>query len=181
MTQPARYDFGDITVYIAPVERLSSESRSRAERRITDAVIRHALGDSVRVDRHPSGAPYLIGSDLFVSLSHSRRYVAVALSATGPVGIDVEEYRPQLDRVAPRILSDAELAVYADSEAGLLRAWTLKEALYKAALTPGLDFRQDIVLPSVADPLTAYVSGRKFSVLTFAVEDSTVALAALNQ
>jgi phosphopantetheinyl transferase (holo-ACP synthase) len=39
------------------------------------------------------------------------------------------------------------MAVYSATPEGLLQAWTLKEALYKAALTPGLDFREQIALP----------------------------------
>ncbi len=171
------HSFGDIAIYFAPIERLSDESRSESERLITDQVISRVLGDKVSVARQPSGAPYLVGSELFVSVSHSRRLVAVALSANGPIGVDVEEYRPQLKRVAPRVLSEPELTVYAGSTDALLRAWTLKEALYKAALTPGLDFRSDISLPLDPDDTTALVVKCPYIITSFPVAGSLISVA----
>ena len=82
------------------------------------------------------------------------------------VGVDIEQWREQLVRVAPRVLSESEMAVYGASSDLLLRAWTMKETLYKAALTPGLDFRRDIVLPPHPTSTAATVAGRPFTIIT---------------
>ncbi|MDE6206692.1 MAG: 4'-phosphopantetheinyl transferase superfamily protein [Muribaculaceae bacterium] len=72
-----------------------------------------------------------------------------ALSAHDGIGVDIEaiDRAGQLARVAARVLSTEELECYSDR---LVEAWTLKEALYKAAHSPGLDFRSAIHLPAAA-------------------------------
>ena len=58
------------------------------------------------------------------------------------------------------------MGIYAPVSDGLLQAWTLKEALYKAALTPGLDFRADIHICDARNaPAVAYVGERPYDVV----------------
>ncbi len=61
-------------------------------------------------------------------------------------------------------MSAEEVGYYSDS---LVKAWTLKEALYKAALTPGLDFRRDIRLPLTpdADAIVMTPAERRFAIV----------------
>ena len=119
-------------------------TRREAERKAVETLLRHAIPEGFRLLHTPDGAPLLADSPLRVSVSHSRTHAAIALCADATVGIDIETPRRQLQRVAPRVLSADELQSYSNDHAA---AWTLKEALYKAALTPGLDFRRDIRLP----------------------------------
>lgn len=88
----------------------------------------------------PHGKPRLErpGAPEF-NLSHSGDWVAIALSADRPVGIDVETIDPKVsrDRLAARYFSPAEqteLAALPDSErwAAFYRGWTCKEAWIKA-------------------------------------------------
>ncbi|MEU0332453.1 4'-phosphopantetheinyl transferase superfamily protein [Streptomyces sp. NPDC006193] len=79
------------------------------------------------------------GTDLRFSVSHSGPLVGLAVCRGADVGLDVEriEEAPDVDLVAPRILSAAELAVLrsfapADRPGALLRYWTRKEAVLKA-------------------------------------------------
>ena len=167
----ATHVFGDITLLIAPIDRHEGDNRPDAERRAVSRLISYAFGPSACLAHRPSGAPYIIGSDVSVSVSHSRGYAAVAYSSAAIVGVDIEEPRQQLARVAPRVFSDEELALYSSPEL-LLRAWTLKEALYKAALTPGLDFRKDIRLPLPPDATLATVENRPYSVISIITEPS---------
>lgn len=135
--------YGDVRVLMCP---LPADGYGReAERRAVAALLAHALPGAV-LSHTPEGAPVVAGGP-FISISHSRTQAALAICTSEPVGIDVETQRAQLRRVAPRVLSDAEMEAYGATDEGLLQAWTLKEALYKAALTPGLDFRRDIRLP----------------------------------
>ena len=158
--------FGDITLLVTNIDRRDGETRRDAERRATDALIRHALGDCVTLNHLSSGAPCLEGSDMSISISHSCHYAAIALSPNNHIGIDIEEPRAQLRKVAERVLSESELEAYSTSDAMLLRAWTLKEALYKAALTPGLDFRRDIHLPLPPSSTLATVLNRHYNIIT---------------
>ncbi|MDE5595873.1 MAG: 4'-phosphopantetheinyl transferase superfamily protein [Muribaculaceae bacterium] len=157
--------FGDITLMITRVERLEGDSRADAEHRAVRRLVDHAFGQHAQIDHHPSGAPYIIGSPISISISHSRTHAAIAFSASHTVGVDIEEQRQQLARVAPRVLSEAELRDYSTPDL-LLQAWTLKEALYKAALTPALDFRKDISLPLPPAASAATVAGCPCKVVT---------------
>lgn len=72
-----------------------------------------------------------------VNLAHSGTVAVVALSAAGPVGVDVEAERPNVDWAShhSHVFSDAEWAateLAADPQGARLAAWTRKEAAAKA-------------------------------------------------
>ncbi|MDE6160264.1 MAG: 4'-phosphopantetheinyl transferase superfamily protein [Muribaculaceae bacterium] len=121
-------------------------TRREAERAAVERLLAAALPGGYHLTHNADGAPVLEGGP-HISISHSRTHAVVALCAEAPVGVDIETPRAQLARVAPRVLSAQEVEAYGATTEGLLQAWTLKEAIYKAALTPGLDFRRDIRLP----------------------------------
>ena len=125
--------------------------------------------DRFRIIEHTdSGAPLLDDSTRRISVSHTGRFLCVALLPNTPeadmhvfaprtaMGIDCESAdRSQVLKIRDRFLSDAEkeLAAADDVVANVL-LWTCKEALYKAALTPGMDFRAQIEirkLPRICD------------------------------
>lgn len=109
---------------------------------------------------YDTGAPYLYGEQQRISITHTQGLLAVAtlpktpeanlseFSERAALGIDAERLdREQLLRVRERYLSAPELTlVDAESLEANAIAWTAKEALYKAALTPGLDFRTNIII-----------------------------------
>lgn len=107
-----------------------------------------------------NGAPFLFGQLTRISLTHTDHLLAVATLPKTPeanlaqfaprtaLGIDAERAnRQQVLKVRDRFLSDTEkeLVPAEDIEANII-AWTAKEALYKAAMTEGLDLRTDIIL-----------------------------------
>ena len=106
------------------------EGEKRAVREIVESV----FGDNAVLSHRPDGSPVVEGCNVEISVSHCRGVAAVAVNTDSQrIGIDIEEPRDQLARVAPRVLSAEELSAYGGSADGLLRAWTLKEALYKAS------------------------------------------------
>jgi phosphopantetheinyl transferase len=97
--------------------------------------------DALRFAPSAQGKPILVsgGSAAEFSLSHARGTVAVA-AARVPVGVDVEPLRQmdQMESMSDLILTAEEQAVLwrtpkALQSRLLLRYWTLKEALLKAA------------------------------------------------
>lgn len=164
MIEVFKYD--DITLGVTPIEDGPGRTRTEREHAAVGAIITHFFGADTIVGHRDTGAPYLVGrEDISLTVSHSRDYAAVAFSAERTVGVDIEQWREQLVRVAPRVLSESEMAVYGVSSDLLLRAWTMKEALYKAALTPGLDFRRDIMLPPHPASTVATVAGRPYTII----------------
>ena len=112
-----------------------------------------------------NGAPFLFGLTTRISITHTGHLLAVAslpktpeadLSEFAPrtaLGIDAERAdRQQVLKVRDRFLNDAEKEIVkADDVTGNVIAWTAKEALYKAAMTSGLDLRSDLIITKMPE------------------------------
>lgn len=102
----------------------------------------------VDVLRDGRGRPHLADPRLHTSLSHAGTRVALALTATGPVGIDLEpacriHAMLELEAQVAHPVERAALPADADARArALLGLWTRKEALLKAAGI-GLELEMD--------------------------------------
>lgn len=110
-----------------------------------------------------NGAPFLAYSDERISITHTSHFFAVATLRPAPgvdlrvfnpataLGIDAEAAnRAQVLKIRERFLSSGELQIIpADDVEQNILAWTIKEAIYKASLTEGLDFRKDIRILSL--------------------------------
>ena len=109
--------------------------------------------------------PYFDQSDYHISLSHSFPYVAAVISYKKRVGIDLERFGRQVEKIGPRFLSAEEWNRWQNSHPDLTKAWTCKEAIYKAMGVPGLAFQQDIQLPSFAsNPFEIHLRDKKITI-----------------
>lgn len=117
------------------------------------------------IGHFPDGAPFIFGLTARISITHTSHLLAVAMLPKTPeadlgifntrsaMGIDAERLdREQVIKVRSKFLSsrEQELIPEKDLEKNII-AWTAKEALYKAAMTPGLDFSEDIELLSLPE------------------------------
>lgn len=144
--EPQRIDFPNVVVWWVQLP-----THSRADETAAVAKLVHAaFGEGAVKTNTPDGVPYIIladGTHRDCSISHCASIAALAVPADGiTVGIDIEcnNRQNQLQRVAQRAFSTEEIEEYSNS---LVAAWTMKEAIYKAALTPGLDLRTDVKIP----------------------------------
>ena len=124
-----------------PLEGLSNERQ--AEHAAVDAAL-HQLGLSGAVTHDPHGGPLLPNRGLSISHAQDGNGVTWAAVAVGPtpLGLDLEIRRPQLERMASRIFSEAERALVGTGEDADWRRcaiWNVKEAAWKA-LGPDLDY-----------------------------------------
>src|SRR3546814_2137335 len=94
----------------------------------------------VLLGRDGRGCPIVTGTPVETSLSHAEGLVAIAVSRTGPVGIDIEpaSRARDMEAIAGRVCHPrelAEMAALSGAERGreLLSLWVRKEALLKAA------------------------------------------------
>ena len=98
-------------------------------------LLRQMIGDTVTVEHDSLGAPYLPQHPyLHVSISHCRTAVAVAVSETACIGIDIESRRKISNGLMERVCTPEELAAIKDSNdptMTFLRFWTRKEAVLK--------------------------------------------------
>ena len=122
--------------------------------------------------------PYFDQSDYHISLSHSFPFVAAVISHKKTVGIDLERFGRNVEKIGPRFLSAEEWNRWQDSHSDLTKAWTCKEAIYKAMGVPGLAFQQDIQLPSFANnPFKIHVRDKKITISTEVFEDFACSIA----
>ncbi|MEP2773497.1 MAG: 4'-phosphopantetheinyl transferase superfamily protein [Fulvivirga sp.] len=95
-------------------------------------------------DEH--GKPSLRGHNYEISLTHSFPYVASIIDVKLPVGIDLEQPREKILRIAHKFLSSKELDFCKNNIILLNAAWCAKEALYKIYGKKGLIFNEHIAL-----------------------------------
>lgn len=109
------------------------------KRKIEFLIVRIALNilmkNEVRVIYNADGKPCLLNNEAFISISHTRNYVAVMAGIKSDVGIDIEQIS-DLDRfrkVSGKYLSQEELNVLSiDMYPDILPiCWSIKEAVYK--------------------------------------------------
>jgi 4'-phosphopantetheinyl transferase len=116
----------------------------------TRVLLRKMLGTEdyidVKVDSH--GKPYLVSLPYHISLSHSFDYAAVMISKTSPVGIDIEQVKEKVERIAPKFLRQEELAFIKDRHKiqHLYVCWCAKEAVYKCYGQKEISFADNITL-----------------------------------
>ena len=131
----------------------------------------HAIGQpDLRISHTADGTPEAIDRpEVHLSIAHHSTadgcWAAVACNDSA-IGIDVEAEREQLQRIAPRFLSESERAALGTAPAELAAAWAIKECMFKA-FGPALDFRTDLEVAwcgmesAEASGVTGYVRGRE--------------------
>lgn len=93
-------------------------------------------------DEH--GKPSPTGHDYHMSLSHSFPFVATLIDKFGPAGIDLEQPKEKLLRIAPRILNKIELEDAGNDLTKHCIYWCAKEALIKIHGKKNLVFAENL-------------------------------------
>lgn len=97
----------------------------------------------------PNRRPYVVNGKQNISISHSFPYVAVILSETFDVGLDIESLDRPFARISSKFLTFGEHS-WIDMEDNLQLAlvWSAKEAFFKLRLPPSFNpFSSLAVLP----------------------------------
>lgn len=132
------------------VAGIKSESR-KAEVIATHYLLEKATGSKHIIQYKANNKPFLKGSPLSVSISHSSQYAAVLLSVSS-CGVDVETISPRVSKIAHKFIHESEFLLisgYSENEAHTI-LWSVKEAVYKIAAQP--DFRNGIHIQSELSP-----------------------------
>ena len=121
--------------------RLQLEAR-RKEWMSSRLLLKELLGRTCGIKHAASGVPLLDDGSYHISISHTRGYVAVLLSAQGRTGIDIEYYSERVKKIRLRFLSPEEEAFILPQfeTEQLLLCWCAKETLYKIAGLEDIDF-----------------------------------------
>jgi 4'-phosphopantetheinyl transferase len=109
-------------------------------------------------DHH--GKPYYKHHTPQLSLSHSFPYAAAILHKKNQVGIDIEQPKSKLLKIAPRILNTSELLDAGINETKLCVYWCAKESLIKVYGKKDLIFATEISIDSFRLESCGTLTGR---------------------
>jgi phosphopantetheinyl transferase len=109
----------------------------------------------------PHGKPYLVNLPYHVSLSHSFDYAAVMIGKR-PVGIDIEQVKEKVERIAHKFMRKEELDFINGSDKinQLYVCWCAKEAVYKCYGQKEVSFADNILLQPFNFEGHGYVNAR---------------------
>ena len=119
-----------------------AEKRYKSNARRMEYICERALlkdmmnGRIVNIFHNEDGKP-ILNNGLNISISHTRGYIAIILSETKNVGIDIEYVSDRVEKIASRFMREDESA---DDIMSLLIHWCAKETLYKLFSSEHLDF-----------------------------------------
>lgn len=145
----------DTLAHIVPFEKISDTITSPQKRlewiagRVLVKEVMEAMDLNYQgIVKDEFGKPFPEGYDYQLSLSHSFPFVAVLLDKYESVGIDLEQPKEKLLRIAPRIHSEDELADAGNDIIKHCIYWCAKEALIKIYGKKDLIFSENMkILP----------------------------------
>ena len=141
----------EATEYIATI---------RAEQRVlewlaTRITLYYLLGEEKKILKKANGQPYLSDNSYHISISHTKKYVAVILHPTLSAGIDIETISERIKRIAHRFISDEEYIDASQEVVHQLLHWSAKESLFKVMNEAEVDFKQHLYI----EPFTPLSEG----------------------
>lgn len=103
-----------------------------------------------QLDFTTHGKPQLQPPTAHINHSHAGNFAILAHHPHRSVGVDIEQLRPQLQRIYPRFCNQQEQQALGPNPSLdiLLLFWCAKEALYKAIGEKGTDFREHLHITS---------------------------------
>lgn len=118
----------------------------RQQEFVATRLLRHNLFGLQHIHYDPLGAPF-IPNEGFISISHSKNKVAVAVNKDYKVGLDLESHRKNILELKSKFLSKHEvLAFNCDDYIQVTKIWSAKEALYKLAGRKKIHFSEELLL-----------------------------------
>lgn len=138
----------DRALFEPELERMKAPKR-RLEVLGVRVLLKNLAGKECRVMHAPSGMPFLEGDGRKITISHTEGYVAAGIHDSLVPGIDIEQVRDRVKKVAARFvradeLPEKECMTGSEYLLQLLLHWSAKEALYKVLEQEGVDFLEHL-------------------------------------
>lgn len=106
------------------------------------------------------GKPFFKNNSYQLSLSHSYPYVGALIHKTQSAGIDVEQFKPKLLKIAPRIMHPEELLDAGTNEIKHTVYWCAKETLIKVYGKKDLTFAENLLISPFELQKQGSINGR---------------------
>lgn len=106
--------------------------RRRKEWLTVRVLLSELMGPDVGIEYMESGKPFLRGSKMFISITHTIGYVGVRLGEQ-PVALDMEYMSSRVLNLIPRFVSPKEMRYIPEDDkvTSALIIWSAKETLFK--------------------------------------------------
>lgn len=117
-----------------------------AGRLILKALIEHLGLKYHGIYKDEVGKPHLNKYPHHISLTHSFPWVGAIVCKNGAVGIDLEQPKKKLNRIAYKFLCESELIQANNITEKLCVYWCAKEALYKLKGQKGIIFKKNLLI-----------------------------------
>ncbi len=128
-------------------ERCFSFSNIQRKREfVATRMLRHELFGFQHIHYDKVGAPF-IENEGYISISHSKNIVGIALCREYKIGLDIEPINEKISNIKHKFLSVDEIEkLDCESITELTKVWSGKESLYKISGTKGINFRTELSL-----------------------------------
>lgn len=157
----------DLAGQVNPFEQIPlaiSNPKKRLEwlagRLLVKILLEHHQVKFQGITKDQYGKPYPAGNDFQLSLSHSYPYVAALIDPVESVGIDLEQPKSKLLKIAPRVLDSNELANAGIDVVKHCIYWCAKEALVKIYGKKDLVFAENLKIDPFSKEKEGYLFGR---------------------
>jgi 4'-phosphopantetheinyl transferase EntD len=145
----SEFDPMDYTKYLTDIEKQRLFSFKHVNRRrefMATRILRHRVFGFEHIHYDPHGAPY-IRDEGYISISHSRKMVGLALNKQYKIGLDLESPRENILDIKPKFLSSEEPIHFdVNNKLEVTKIWSAKEALYKLAGRKKIHFKTELLL-----------------------------------
>lgn len=140
--EPLNY-LDHLTTY--EIERFGTFSHERRKREfVATRILRHSIFGFKHIHYNKVGAPY-IEDEGFISISHAKNLVGIALNPFYQIGFDIELIQDKAFRLQSKFLNGLEMSSFDTSNHQTMTAcWSAKETLYKLAGRKKIDFKNDL-------------------------------------
>lgn len=183
--------FDNLSDILRPEELFKADTIAHPESRVKYVVsklaLRIVLGtllnrapNSLRFKRNRWGKPDLVDQDLFFNLSHSNKWIILAVSIDQKIGVDLEffnaafDYRPLVETYFHPLEKEKLAKSFSLSQRIFFRLWTRKEALSKVI---GLGLHERLLYTNMLDeslPNQRFKDSAFFVIHSFSVDNQHV-------
>ena len=119
---------------------------NRKQEFVATRMLRHEIFGHQHIHYKDHGAPY-IKNEGYISISHTKNCVGIALNRDYEIGLDLEYERKNINKIQHKFISQDELKKFnTDSSIEVTKIWSAKEALYKLAGRKEIDFKMQLQL-----------------------------------
>ncbi|OJV36339.1 MAG: hypothetical protein BGO29_03970 [Bacteroidales bacterium 36-12] len=133
----------NIAIYEEEYSKIKTEKR-KIEFLAARILLNKAVEKEVHVIYNEDNKPYLKDKSSFISITHSKNYVAVITHPSCQVGIDIELRTDRVKNIVKRFLNIREQSIFSKENNKLEIAWSAKEALFKIIGNKVRDFAAEL-------------------------------------